>query len=82
MSSSSFVCREQGTKLSRRRVITLAAGTVTLAASSWTAKAETYPSRPITIVMLFPAGGPTDTLGRILAVNRRGVPTPIGVLMY
>jgi tripartite-type tricarboxylate transporter receptor subunit TctC len=31
------------------------------------ARAETYPSRPITVVVPFPAGGPTDTLGRILA---------------
>jgi tripartite-type tricarboxylate transporter receptor subunit TctC len=30
------------------------------------ARAETYPSRPITIVVPFPAGGPTDTLVRIL----------------
>ena len=38
-----------------------------LAASIVTVMAETYPSRPITIVVPFPAGGPTDTLGRILA---------------
>ena len=31
------------------------------------AGAETFPSRPISIVVPFPAGGPTDTLGRILA---------------
>jgi tripartite-type tricarboxylate transporter receptor subunit TctC len=30
------------------------------------ARAETYPSRPITIVVPYPAGGPTDTLARIL----------------
>src|SRR5215469_10892360 len=29
--------------------------------------AEVYPARPITIVVPFPAGGPADTLGRILA---------------
>ena len=32
-----------------------------------TAMAENYPSRPITIVVPFPAGGPTDALGRVLA---------------
>ena len=38
-----------------------------LAASIVTAAADSYPSRPITMVVPFPAGGPTDTLGRILA---------------
>jgi tripartite-type tricarboxylate transporter receptor subunit TctC len=33
--------------------------------------AEVYPARPITIVVPFPAGGPTDTLGRILAEPMR-----------
>jgi tripartite-type tricarboxylate transporter receptor subunit TctC len=47
-----------------RRVLSIAlAFFVTVA----TAVAETYPSRPITIVVPFPAGGPTDALGRVLA---------------
>jgi tripartite-type tricarboxylate transporter receptor subunit TctC len=31
------------------------------------AQAQTFPSRPLTIVVPFPAGGPTDALARILA---------------
>ena len=33
--------------------------------------AQTYPSRPITMVIPFPAGGPTDTVGRIVAERMR-----------
>jgi tripartite-type tricarboxylate transporter receptor subunit TctC len=38
-----------------------------LSAGSDRAAAQTYPSRPITIIAPFPAGGPSDALARILA---------------
>jgi tripartite-type tricarboxylate transporter receptor subunit TctC len=42
-------------------------------AAAWplAARAQVYPSRPITIVVPYPAGGPTDTLARILADHMR-----------
>jgi tripartite-type tricarboxylate transporter receptor subunit TctC len=38
-------------------------------------KAEAFPSRTITLVVPFPAGGPTDTIGRIVA---EGLQTALG----
>jgi tripartite-type tricarboxylate transporter receptor subunit TctC len=35
------------------------------------AHAQTYPSRPLTLIVPFPAGGPTDTLARIVGERMR-----------
>ena len=53
----------------RRDFITAAIGT----AAAWpvSSRAETYPSRPITLIVPFAAGGPTDVLARILAEQMR-----------
>jgi tripartite-type tricarboxylate transporter receptor subunit TctC len=58
-------------KIPRRRFLHLAAGAATLPAASRIAWAQTYPSRPITIVVPFPAGGALDVFGRILAERMR-----------
>ena len=58
-------------KLPRRTFLHLAAGAAALPVMSHTAKAQAYPTRPITIVVPYPAGGPTDTLARILAEHVR-----------
>ena len=39
------------------------------------AHAQSYPSRPITLIVPYPAGGPSDTLARVLAEALRG---PLG----
>src|SRR5215472_10108095 len=58
-------------KLPRRTFLQLAAIAAALSAVSDVARAQSYPTRPITIVVPFPAGGPTDTLARILAEHMR-----------
>jgi len=51
-------------KLTRRQVLRLAAGVAALPAFSPVAKAQTYPSRPIRLVIPYPPGGVYDATGR------------------
>jgi tripartite-type tricarboxylate transporter receptor subunit TctC len=54
----------------RRRFLQLAT-CATLAAFSCVANAQSYPTRPITMVVPFAAGGPVDTYARILSERMR-----------
>jgi tripartite-type tricarboxylate transporter receptor subunit TctC len=57
--------------LSRRRFLRLAAGAAALPALPRYAQAQDYPARPITLIVPFPAGGPTDTIARIFGERLR-----------
>jgi tripartite-type tricarboxylate transporter receptor subunit TctC len=58
-------------RLPRRQFLHLAAGAAALPAVSRVARAQAYPARPITMVVPFAAGGPTDVIGRVVAEGMR-----------
>jgi tripartite-type tricarboxylate transporter receptor subunit TctC len=62
-------------RLPRRAFLQLAAGIAALPWLARTAAAQGFPSRPVTIVVPYPAGGPADAVARIVADGMRG---PLG----
>jgi len=64
---------EELMKLSRRKLLHLAAGAAALPALARIASAQAYPTQPITLVAPFPAGGPVDLIARILGEHIRGL---------
>jgi tripartite-type tricarboxylate transporter receptor subunit TctC len=61
-------------KLPRRQFIYLAAAAAALPAASRLARAQAYPSRPVTIIVPFGPGAVSDTLARMIA-------QPLGVAL-
>ncbi len=55
------------------RLLTILAAILLAPASTGIAAAQTYPTRPITMIVPFPAGGATDTLARFLAEQMRPI---------
>ncbi len=54
-------------KLPRREFLYLAAGAAALPAVSRRARALDYPARPVRIIVGLAAGGPTDSVARLMA---------------
>jgi tripartite-type tricarboxylate transporter receptor subunit TctC len=54
-------------RISRRKLLQLAGGSLALPALTRIASAEPYPARPVRLVVGFAAGGPNDITARIIA---------------
>src|SRR5262245_56166624 len=64
--------RKVGMKLSRRQFVDALVGTVAVPVLPNIAAAQSYPSRPIRLVVPFPPGGAFDAVGRPLAERLKG----------
>src|SRR6516164_3270714 len=52
-------------KIPRRQFLHLTTGAAALPVLPWIARAQNYPTRPVRIIVPFPAGQATDTIARL-----------------
>ena len=55
-----------------RPVLAAAAAAVVVLTSAIIAQAQSYPTKPITLTIGFPPGGPSDTAARIMGEHMKG----------
>jgi len=53
-------------EIRRRQFVQLAASAIALPVVSRVARAQTYPSRPVRLIIGYPAGGANDIIGRLI----------------
>jgi tripartite-type tricarboxylate transporter receptor subunit TctC len=54
------------------RLLILAASLAVVLTGVSAVQAQKFPSKPVTLVVGFPPGGPTDTVARVLADHMKG----------
>jgi hypothetical protein len=77
---TSVRCKGDIMKLPRRRFLHLAAGAAAVPVVSCIARAQTYPTKLVRLIVGFAVGGPNDILARIMGAWRRPAsPFPVSL---
>jgi len=66
-----FHCEDNAMRFSRRQFLHLPSAAAVLPTATSVGSAESYPTRPITIIVPYPAGGPADAIARIVGEGMR-----------